>query len=123
MRQWSEEDERAVEEALRLTGTAEFAHHLVESLSGGQRQRCWIAMVLAQQTPYILLDEPTTYLDLRYQVEILELLHTLTRRHGRTVVVVLHDLNFAVNYGDSLVFYVRERLRGYCMRATPARRS
>lgn len=66
MRQWSEEDERAVEEALRLTGTAEFAHHLVESLSGGQRQRCWIAMVLAQQTPYILLDEPTTYLDLRY---------------------------------------------------------
>lgn len=123
MRQWSEEDERAVEEALRLTGTAEFAHHLVESLSGGQRQRCWIAMVLAQQTPYILLDEPTTYLDLRYQVEILELLHTLTRRHGRTVVVVLHDLNFAVNYGDSLVFLRQGKVEGYCMRATPARRS
>jgi len=112
MRQWSEEDERAVEEALRLTGTAEFAHHLVESLSGGQRQRCWIAMVLAQQTPYILLDEPTTYLDLRYQVEILELLHTLTRRHGRTVVVVLHDLNFAVNYGDSLVFLRQGKVEG-----------
>ena len=112
MRQWSDEDELAVEEALRLTGTAEFAHLPVESLSGGQRQRCWIAMALAQQTPYILLDEPTTYLDLRYQVEILELLHTLTRQHGRTVVVVLHDLNFAVNYGDSLVFLRQGKVEG-----------
>ena len=112
MRQWSDEDELAVEEALRLTGTAEFAHMPVESLSGGQRQRCWIAMALAQQTPYILLDEPTTFLDLRYQVEILELLHTLTRRHGRTVVVVLHDLNFAVNYGDSLVFLRQGKVEG-----------
>ncbi|EKS6727851.1 ABC transporter ATP-binding protein [Enterobacter mori] len=112
MRQWSDEDELAVEEALRLTGTAEFAHLPVESLSGGQRQRCWIAMALAQQTPYILLDEPTTYLDLRYQVEILELLHTLTRQHGRTVVVVLHDLNFAVNYGDSLIFLRQGKVEG-----------
>ncbi|MND84796.1 ABC transporter ATP-binding protein [Lelliottia amnigena] len=104
MRQWTDADEQAVEEALRLTCTQEYAHLPVESLSGGQRQRCWIAMALAQQTPYILLDEPTTYLDLRYQVEILELLHDLTRHHGRTVVVVLHDLNFAVNYGDTLVF-------------------
>ena len=112
MRQWSDEDEQAVEEALRLTGTAEFAHLPVESLSGGQRQRCWIAMALAQQTPYILLDEPTTFLDLRYQVEILELLHTLTRQHGRTVVVVLHDLNFAVNYGDSLVFLRQGKVEG-----------
>ena len=112
MRQWSDEDELAVEEALRLTGTAEFAHMPVESLSGGQRQRCWIAMALAQQTPYILLDEPTTFLDLRYQVEILELLHTLTRQHGRTVVVVLHDLNFAVNYGDSLVFLRQGKVEG-----------
>ncbi|MED5714625.1 ABC transporter ATP-binding protein, partial [Enterobacter hormaechei] len=88
----------------KLTGTQEFAHLPVEKLSGGQRQRCWIAMVLAQKTPYILLDEPTTWLDLRYQVEILELLHDLTRHHGRTVVVVLHDLNFAVNYGDTLIF-------------------
>jgi iron complex transport system ATP-binding protein len=104
MRQWTDADEQAVEEALRLTGTQEYAHLPVESLSGGQRQRCWIAMALAQQTSYILLDEPTTYLDLRYQVEILELLHDLTRHHGRTVVVVLHDLNFAVNYGDTLVF-------------------
>lgn len=112
MRQWSDEDELAVEEALRLTGTADFAHLPVESLSGGQRQRCWIAMALAQQTPYILLDEPTTFLDLRYQVEILELLHVLTRQHGRTVVVVLHDLNFAVNYGDSLVFLRQGKVEG-----------
>ena len=89
MRQWSEADERAVEEALRLTGTAEFAHLAVDSLSGGQRQRCWIAMALAQQTATILLDEPTTWLDLRYQVDILELLQTLTRDHGRTVVTLL----------------------------------
>ncbi|MGS3582686.1 ABC transporter ATP-binding protein [Klebsiella pneumoniae] len=73
MRQWSEADELAVEEALRLTGTAEFAIP-VDSLSGGQRQRCWIAMALAQQTATILLDEPTTWLDLRYQVNMLELL-------------------------------------------------
>lgn len=104
LRQWSDADEQVVEEALHLTGTAEFAHLPVEKLSGGQRQRCWIATALAQKTPYILLDEPTTWLDLRYQVEILELLHDLTRHHGRTVVVVLHDLNFAVNYGDMLVF-------------------
>jgi len=112
MRQWSAQDEQAVEEALRLTGTLEFAHQSVDSLSGGQRQRCWIAMALAQQTATILLDEPTTFLDLRYQVEILELLHDLTRLHGRTVVVVLHDLNFAVNYADMLVFLKQGRLAG-----------
>lgn len=112
MRQWTDADEQAVEEALRLTGTHEFAHLPVESLSGGQRQRCWIAMALAQRTPVILLDEPTTFLDLRYQVEILELLHDLTRRYGRTVVVVLHDLNFAVNYGDTLVFLRQGKLQG-----------
>ena len=112
MRQWSDADEAAVEQALQLTGTAEFAHLSVDSLSGGQRQRCWIAMALAQQTQTILLDEPTTFLDLRYQVEILELLHDLTRLHGRTVVVVLHDLNFAVNYADMLVFMKQGRLLG-----------
>lgn len=110
--QWTDDDERAVEQALQLTGTTDFAHLPVESLSGGQRQRCWIAMALAQQTPIILLDEPTTFLDLRYQVEILELLHSLTRHHGRTVVVVLHDLNFAVNYGDMLVFLKHGHLQG-----------
>lgn len=112
MRQWSDADEAAVEQALQLTGTAEFAHLPVDSLSGGQRQRCWIAMALAQQTQTILLDEPTTFLDLRYQVDILELLHDLTRLHGRTVVVVLHDLNFAVNYADMLVFMKQGRLLG-----------
>ncbi|PLK35294.1 cobalamin/Fe(3+)-siderophore ABC transporter ATP-binding protein, partial [Klebsiella pneumoniae] len=76
------------------------------------RQRCWIAMALAQQTATILLDEPTTWLDLRYQVDILELLQTLTREHGRTVVTVLHDLNFAVNYADLLVFLKQGRIAG-----------
>ena len=104
MRQWTEEDQLAVDQALYLTGTASLASQPVDRLSGGQRQRCWIAMVLAQQTPIILLDEPTTYLDLRYQVEILALLQDLTRQHGRTVVVVLHDLNFAVAWGDTLMF-------------------
>ncbi|MEL1635024.1 ABC transporter ATP-binding protein [Klebsiella quasipneumoniae] len=112
MRQWSDADELAVEEALRLTGTREFAHLPVDRLSGGQRQRCWIAMALAQQTATILLDEPTTWLDLRYQVDILELLQTLTREHGRTVVTVLHDLNFAVNYADLLVFLKQGRIAG-----------
>ena len=112
IRQWSPEDECAVEEALRLTGTLEYAHLTVDSLSGGQRQRCWIAMALAQQTPTILLDEPTTWLDLRYQVEILELLQQLTREHGRTVITVLHDLNFAVNYADTLVFMKQGRVAG-----------
>ncbi|SCB88136.1 iron complex transport system ATP-binding protein [Kosakonia oryzendophytica] len=119
MRQWSEDDELAVQEALNLTGTAGFAHQPVDSLSGGQRQRCWIAMALAQQTPVILLDEPTTFLDLRYQVEILELLHSLTRHHHRTVVVVLHDLNFAVNYADTLVFLKQGRLQGVLHEGDP----
>ncbi|MBJ3814919.1 ABC transporter ATP-binding protein [Shimwellia pseudoproteus] len=110
MRQWSPADQQAVEQALLLTGTTALAGESVEHLSGGQRQRCWIAMALAQQTPIILLDEPTTFLDLRYQVEILELLHDLTRHHGRTVVVVLHDLNFAVTWGDTLVFLHQGRL-------------
>ena len=101
-----------VQEAARILELDGLLKRRPRELSGGQRQRCWIAMVLAQQTPYILLDEPTTYLDLRYQVEILELLHTLTRRHGRTVVVVLHDLNFAVNYGDSLVFLRQGKVEG-----------
>ncbi|GAA0516965.1 ABC transporter ATP-binding protein [Tatumella terrea] len=110
LRQWSEADEQAVTEAMRLTGTESLADQQVENLSGGQRQRCWIAMTLAQQTPTILLDEPTTFLDLRYQVEILELLRDLTLYHHRTVIMVLHDLNFAVNYADTLVFMKQGRL-------------
>ncbi|KMK19424.1 ABC transporter [Pluralibacter gergoviae] len=107
---WRDADEEAVNRALRLTGTEALAHLPVERLSGGQRQRCWIAMALAQQTPVILLDEPTAWLDLRYQVEILELLRALTRDGGRTIVVVLHDLNFAVNYADTLLFLRQGRL-------------
>lgn len=112
MRQWSETDEQAVTEAMRLTGTESLAHLPVDTLSGGQRQRCWIAMTLAQQTPVILLDEPTTFLDLRYQVEILELLRDLTEHHQRTVIMVLHDLNFAVNYADRLVFLKQGDIAG-----------
>ena len=110
LHQWRDADEEAVNRALRLTGTEALAHLPVESLSGGQRQRCWIAMALAQQTPAILLDEPTAWLDLRYQVEILELLRALTRDGGHTIVVVLHDLNFAVNYADTLLFLRQGKL-------------
>ncbi|MFS8040606.1 MULTISPECIES: ABC transporter ATP-binding protein [Xanthobacter] len=101
--QWSEQDDAAVETAMRLTGTLDFARTPVEALSGGQRQRCWIAMAMAQETRVILLDEPTTFLDLRYQVEVLDLLHRLTREHGRTVVAVLHDLNMALAYADTVL--------------------
>ncbi|WP_017346191.1 ABC transporter ATP-binding protein [Pantoea sp. A4] len=112
LRQWSEQDEQIVAEALELTGLTALATQPVATLSGGQRQRCWIAMALAQCTPIILLDEPTTFLDIRYQVEIMELLHRLTREHQRTVVVVLHDLNFALHYGDVLVFLKQGKLQG-----------
>jgi iron complex transport system ATP-binding protein len=110
LRQWSEADSAAVEHALRLTGTQDYAERPVDSLSGGQRQRCWIAMALAQQTEVILLDEPTTFLDLKYQVEIMELLHALAHEHGRTVVTVLHDLNFALAYADHLVLLKQGRV-------------
>lgn len=108
---WSDGDEAAVEEAMRLTGTCEFAATPVAALSGGQRQRCWIAMAMAQQTSVILLDEPTTYLDLRYQVEVLDLLARLARDHGRTVVVVLHDLNMALAYADTVLCLKDGRIR------------
>ncbi|MQB41578.1 ABC transporter ATP-binding protein [Rhizobium sp. ICMP 5592] len=104
LRQWTEADEEAVQHALTVTDTLEFAGRPVDNLSGGQRQRCWIAMALAQETPVILLDEPTTFLDLHYQVEVLDLLRHLTREHGRTIVAVLHDLNFALQYADRLIF-------------------
>ncbi|WP_394258278.1 ABC transporter ATP-binding protein [Xanthobacter autotrophicus] len=109
--QWSERDDAAVETAMRLTGTLDFARTPVEALSGGQRQRCWIAMAMAQETRVILLDEPTTFLDLRYQVEVLDLLHRLTREHGRTVVAVLHDLNMALAYADTVLCLKDGRIR------------
>jgi iron complex transport system ATP-binding protein len=98
-RQWSAADERAVAEAMALTGVAGLAARPVDALSGGQRQRVWIAMALAQDTDLLLLDEPTTHLDIAHQVEVLN----LVRRLGRTVVAVLHDLNQAARYADHLV--------------------
>ncbi|SDJ31412.1 ABC transporter ATP-binding protein [Billgrantia gudaonensis] len=102
-RQWSREDERAVNDAMSIARVTEFASRPVDSLSGGQRQRCWIAMVLAQETDLLLLDEPTTFLDLKVQVDLLELLAHLAHDQGRTLLVVLHDLNLAAAYADELV--------------------
>ena len=102
-RRWTPEDDAAVAEALAATDTAELADRPVDELSGGQRQRVWIAMALAQQTDLLLLDEPTTFLDINHQVEVLDLLTDLVRNRGRTVVVVLHDLNLACRYADHIV--------------------
>lgn len=102
LRQWSKTDEQAVQQAMVATGVAELAERPLNELSGGQRQRVWIAMVLAQQTPILLLDEPTTYLDIAHQIELLDLLADLNRQ-GRTVVAVLHDLNQACRYATHLV--------------------
>ncbi|MGE4426639.1 MAG: ABC transporter ATP-binding protein [Solirubrobacteraceae bacterium] len=102
-RQWSPDDERAVEAALTATATTELRDRPVDALSGGQRQRAWIAMTLAQETEILLLDEPTTYLDLAHQIEVLDLLGDLVVDHGRTVVMVLHDVNQAARYADHLV--------------------
>ncbi|MBB5119452.1 ABC transporter [Streptomyces eurocidicus] len=101
--QWSDEDERAVTDAMERTDTAALAERSVDELSGGQRQRVWIAMALAQETDLLLLDEPTTYLDISHQVEVLDLCRRLNRERGRTVVAVLHDLNQAARYADHLV--------------------
>lgn len=102
LRQWSAADERAVEEALAATNSEELAERYVAELSGGQRQRVWIAMVLAQQTGLLLLDEPTTFLDIAHQYEVLELCARL-HAEGRTLVAVLHDLNQAARYATNLV--------------------
>lgn len=100
---WSAEDDRAVADALDTTGTAVLADRPVDELSGGQRQRVWIAMALAQQTDVLLLDEPTTFLDVNHQVEVLDLLTELNHRSQVTIVMVLHDLNLAARYCDRLV--------------------
>ena len=98
-----QQDANAIAEAMAYMHVTEFADRDVEALSGGQRQRCWIAMVLAQQTDLILLDEPTTFLDLKVQVDLLALLSRLAHDHGRTLLLVLHDLNLAAAYADHLV--------------------
>lgn len=102
-RQWSSDDEEAVAQALEWTGIADLAERPVDELSGGQRQRAWISMALAQGTDLLLLDEPTTFLDLAHQVDVLELVRRLHSEAGRTVVMVLHDLNLAARYADRLV--------------------
>jgi iron complex transport system ATP-binding protein len=103
LQQWSKEDERLVEQALATTGMTPLAYRALDTLSGGQRQRAWMAMALAQDTEILLLDEPTTFLDLAHQVEVLDLLYELNQTEGRTIVMVLHDLNQACRYADYLV--------------------
>ncbi|MET9572965.1 ABC transporter ATP-binding protein [Streptomyces virginiae] len=103
LRQWSAEDERIVKESMASTGVAELADRAVDELSGGQRQRVWIAMALAQQTPLLLLDEPTTYLDIQHQIDVLDLCAELHETQGRTLVAVLHDLNHAARYATHLI--------------------
>ncbi|MBY4384391.1 ABC transporter ATP-binding protein [Rhodococcus fascians] len=103
IRQWSVADEAAVVEAMTATGVTSLSARPVDELSGGQRQRVWVAMVLAQQTPLLLLDEPTTFLDIAHQIELLDLLATLNRDNGNTLVAVLHDLNHACRYADHII--------------------
>ncbi|MFE3882118.1 ABC transporter ATP-binding protein [Streptomyces lydicus] len=103
LRQWSADDERIVRESMAATGVGELADRYVDELSGGQRQRVWIAMALAQQTPLFLLDEPTTYLDIQHQIEVLDLCAELHEEQGRTLVAVLHDLNHAARYATHLI--------------------
>src|SRR6185437_2839121 len=102
IKQWTEEDETAVLSAMEVTNTSELSHRFVDELSGGQRQRVWVAMVLAQQTPLLLLDEPTTFLDIANQIELLELFKDLNQQ-GNTLVAVLHDLNHAARYATHII--------------------
>lgn len=100
---WRPEDEQAVNQALELTGIVDLQDCPLDELSGGQRQRAWIAMALAQQTEVLLLDEPTTFLDIAHRLEVLDLLQRLNRQRGTTVIMVLHDLNEACRYADHLI--------------------
>lgn len=103
LRQWSTQDEEKVEQALNRTGLTVLGERVVDTLSGGQRQRVWIAMTLAQDTDILLLDEPTTYLDVAHQIEVLDLLRELNEQHSKTIVMVLHDLNLACRYAHHMV--------------------
>lgn len=109
-RQWSPQDEASVIAALEATGMLDLASRLVDQLSGGQRQRAWIAMALAQETQILLLDEPTTFLDIAHQIEVLDLLTELNRSKGSTIVLVLHDLNLACRYAHHLVAMAQGRI-------------
>lgn len=110
MQNMTKEDYAAVEDALERIGITERANRCVDELSGGQRQRVWIALALAQETDILLLDEPTTYLDIAYQVEILDLLTELNRRKGTTIVMILHDVNLFARYADHLFALCRGKL-------------
>ncbi len=99
---WTKQDYEAVAEAMEIMNITEFADRNIDELSGGQRQRVWIAMALAQQTDILFLDEPTTYLDITYQVEILDMLTDLNRKYGTTIVMVLHDINLSARYADHI---------------------
>jgi len=101
--QWSKQDGQITQRALVTTNLVELADRPLDTLSGGQRQRAWIAMALAQDTPILLLDEPTTFLDMAHQIEVLDLLYELNQNEGRTIIMVLHDLNQACRYADYLV--------------------
>lgn len=103
LRQWSKDDEAAVSSAMAATRVSDLAERAVDELSGGQRQRVWLAMALAQETPLLLLDEPTTFLDITHQIEVLDLCAELHEDQGRTLVAVLHDLNHACRYGTHLI--------------------
>ncbi|GGR27214.1 ABC transporter ATP-binding protein [Agromyces mediolanus] len=109
LQRWTTGDDEATREALAATNTAELAERPVDQLSGGQRQRVWVALLLAQQTPVMLLDEPTTFLDIAHQYELLDLLRRLNQQ-GKTVVAVLHDLNQAARYADHLVLMKAGRI-------------
>ena len=115
LRQWSRTDEEIVSASLAATNVSDLADRAVDELSGGQRQRVWLAMALAQQTPILLLDEPTTYLDIAHQIEMLDLCADLNARQGRTLVAVLHDLNHACRYATHLI-----AMRGGAVIATGA---
>ena len=104
---WTKKDYEAVAEAMDIMRITELANANIDELSGGQRQRVWIAMALAQQTDILFLDEPTTFLDITYQVEILDLLTDLNRKHGTTIVMVLHDINLSARYAD-YIFAMRQ---------------
>jgi iron complex transport system ATP-binding protein len=107
---WSPTDTARVDDAMAKTGVSALADRPVGDLSGGQRQRVWIAMALAQEPRVLLLDEPTSFLDLSHQIEVLDLLRTLNRTDGTTIVVVLHELNLAARYADDLVVMSRGRI-------------
>ena len=116
LKRWSETDEKAVQEALTRTRLTDLTTRVVDELSGGQRQRVWIAMALAQETPLLLLDEPTTYLDISHQIDVLDLCTSL-HLEGRTLVAVLHDLNQAARYATNLIVLQEGRI---VARGTPA---